>query len=103
MEFYNANSFVSSFSSYVFDVVAVPGTNLYAASASNHKIKLYDNSTFQLQAEYSGHTGTIQQIYTNPNLPSLIYSCSSDSSVRCWDIRSPNPQVKEFTRNNLFN
>lgn len=37
----------------------------------------------------AAHTGPIHKILTDPFSPTTLYSCSDDSTVKVWDVRTP--------------
>ena len=62
-----------------------------AVSLSTNTIKLYSPITGQYFGECRGHSGTIHEIsFPEPLSPQAICSCSSDGTIRTWDIRTFN-------------
>ncbi|XP_051118699.1 WD repeat-containing protein GTS1 isoform X2 [Andrographis paniculata] len=60
-----------------------------AVSLSTNAVKLYSPHTGQYLGECKGHSSTINQIsFSGPSSPHVLYSCSSDSTLRAWDSRS---------------
>lgn len=60
-----------------------------AVSLSSNTVKLYSSATSQFVGELKGHSSTINQIsFSDSSNPHVLYSCSSDSTVRVWDTRS---------------
>lgn len=60
-----------------------------AVSLSTNAVKLYSPETGQYLGECKGHSSTINQIsFAGPSAPHVLYSCSSDSTLRAWDSRS---------------
>lgn len=60
-----------------------------AVSLSTNAIKLYSPVTGQYTGECAGHSATINQAsYGGVSSPHLLYSCSSDFTIRAWDTRS---------------
>ncbi|KAF2314993.1 hypothetical protein GH714_037475 [Hevea brasiliensis] len=60
-----------------------------AVSLSTNAVKLYSPMTGQYQGEFKGHYDTINQIaFSNSSTPHVLYSCSSDGTIRAWDTRT---------------
>lgn len=60
-----------------------------AVSLSSNVVKLYSPVTGQYYGECRGHTGTINQIsFSVPSTPHVLHSCSSDGTIKSWDIRT---------------
>lgn len=60
-----------------------------AVSLSSNVVKLYSPVTGQYYGECRGHTGTINQIsFSVPSTPHVLHSCSSDGTIRSWDVRT---------------
>ncbi|KAK6154191.1 hypothetical protein DH2020_013830 [Rehmannia glutinosa] len=60
-----------------------------AVSLSTNAVKLYSPLTGQYLGECRGHSSTINQIsFAGPSAPHVLYSCSSDCTLRAWDSRS---------------
>ncbi|KAK4407018.1 WD repeat-containing protein GTS1 [Sesamum angolense] len=60
-----------------------------AVSLSTNAVKLYSPLTGQYLGECKGHSSTINEIsFSGPSSPHVLYSCSSDSTLRAWDSRS---------------
>ncbi|KAG0449982.1 hypothetical protein HPP92_027132 [Vanilla planifolia] len=74
---------------YVFQIASSPDISNMAVSLSTDTIKLYLPATGQFLGECRGHRGTIHEISLEvPSSPNLLCSCSSDSTIRMWDIRT---------------
>lgn len=59
-----------------------------AVSLSTNAVKLYSPLTGQYTGECVGHSATINQTsFGRSPSPHLLYSCSSDSTIRAWDTR----------------
>ena len=82
------NTFVSSFTSYLFDLLYIQKHNIVAASSSDQMIKLYDSSRFQLQREFSAHSGPITDLQYSTFHPDQLFSGSSDRTIKGFDLRS---------------
>ncbi|KAI3962316.1 hypothetical protein MKX01_005318 [Papaver californicum] len=66
-------------------------TTTLAVSLSTKVIKLYSPVTGQYFGECKGHSESINEIsFLDSSSPHLLHSCSSDGTVRFWDIRSFN-------------
>jgi WD40 repeat protein len=81
---------------YVFDCKRNCDASLLAASLSTMVVKVYDRSTCSYVTELSGHVGAITDIGFFDTDPAILYSSSSDRTVRMWDVRS-NREVNRFT------
>ncbi|KAK4482188.1 hypothetical protein RD792_009329 [Penstemon davidsonii] len=74
---------------YVFQIVPNNESTLMAVSLSTNAVKLYSPLTGQYLGECKGHSSTINQIsFAGPSAPQVLYSCSSDGTLRAWDSRS---------------
>lgn len=74
---------------YVFQIASSQDASTLAVSLSSNDIKLYSPETGQYFGECKGHRGTIHEIsFPIPSSPNVICSCSSDATVRAWDIRT---------------
>ena len=73
---------------YVFQTALNCNRTYLAASSSNNDIKIYDPETFSFISQLEGHTATINEIKFSCTNPSVLFSCSSDGTLRIWDIRS---------------
>ncbi|KAK9161559.1 hypothetical protein Syun_007900 [Stephania yunnanensis] len=76
---------------YVFQIDYSQENSSLAVSLSSNSIKFYSPTTGQYIGECNGHSGPINHISsTGPSSPCLLYSCSSDGTLRAWDTRSFN-------------
>lgn len=74
---------------YVFQITPKEDWTAMAVSLSNNAVKIYSPSTGQYFGECRGHTSTINDIaFADPLSPNLLHSCSSDGTLRAWDIRT---------------
>lgn len=74
---------------YVFEIVAKDDWTSMAVSLSTNAVKLYSPLSGQYFGECGGHSSTINQIsFAGLSSPHVLYSCSSDSTIRAWDTRS---------------
>ncbi|KAL9235770.1 hypothetical protein vseg_010506 [Gypsophila vaccaria] len=76
---------------YIFQLTPTEDWSAMAVSLSNNSLKLYSPETGQYLGECRGHNATINEIAFGDPLsnssPSLLYSCSSDATLRAWDCR----------------
>lgn len=73
---------------YVFQTVLNCDRSKLAASASNNIIKLFNPETFDCISQLQGHTSTINELSFSSTHPDVLFSCSSDKTVRIWDTRA---------------
>ncbi|KAL0459659.1 UNVERIFIED_CONTAM: WD repeat-containing protein GTS1 [Sesamum latifolium] len=74
---------------YVFQIVPKDDWTSMAVSLSTNAVKLYSPQTGQYLGECKGHSSTINQIsFSGQSSPHVLYSCSSDCTLRAWDSRS---------------
>lgn len=60
-----------------------------AVSLSTNAVKLYSPQTGQYLGEFKGHSSVINEIsFTGPSTSHILYSSSSDGTIRAWDTRS---------------
>lgn len=58
-------------------------------SLSTNAVKLYSPVAGQYFGEFKGHSETVNQIsFSGPSNPHILCSCSSDGTIRAWDIRT---------------
>jgi len=71
--------------------IVKPGHLLTGDNSRNiHLFKPIDNATWAVeQRPYSGHQAAVEDIQWSPTEGSVFASCSTDKSVRIWDIRAP--------------
>ncbi|XP_053358069.1 WD repeat-containing protein 89 [Clarias gariepinus] len=74
--------------SYVLDLSVSP-VDLVAVSWSSHAVRLHAKETLRVLGEYQGHTGAVFGVRFSPSSSDLLYSGSSDGTLRCWDVRRP--------------
>ncbi|CAM8909032.1 unnamed protein product [Rhodiola kirilowii] len=73
---------------YVFQIVS-KDESLMGVSLSTNVIKFYSPTTGQYFGECNGHSGTINEIsFANEVNSNLLHSCSSDGTIRIWDVRT---------------
>lgn len=86
---------------YVFQIDSNQENSTLAVSLSTNAIKCYSPLTGQYIGECKGHSGPINHIsFSDPSSPHVLHSCSSDGTIRTWDIRSFN-QVSKLNGGNL--
>ncbi|XP_042392517.1 WD repeat-containing protein GTS1-like isoform X1 [Zingiber officinale] len=74
---------------YIFQIAVNQEISNLALSLSSNAIKFYSAVTGQYVGECRGHNGTIHEIsFSVPSSPQTICSCSSDGTVRAWDVRT---------------
>jgi len=76
---------------YVFATSINNSQQVIAASGSNNIIKLYDTNTMTVKSHLVGHTDTINEIHFAKTHTDVLYSCSSDRTIRLWDTRENKP------------
>jgi WD40 repeat protein len=62
------------------------------AALSNHAIKVFSSTPTDLRhvSDFKGHADRINDVsFPQGKESSIVVSSSSDSTVRCWDCRSP--------------
>lgn len=74
--------------SYILDLSLSP-IDLIAVSCSNHAVRLHAKETLRVLGEYQGHTGAVFGVRFSPPLPNLLFTGSSDGTVRSCDVRQP--------------
>ncbi|MCI4376839.1 hypothetical protein PGIGA_G00193180 [Pangasianodon gigas] len=74
--------------SYILDLTLSP-VDLIAVSCSNHVVRLHAKETLRVLGEYQGHTGAVFGVQFSPSSPDLLFTGSSDGTLRCWDVRQP--------------
>ncbi|XP_052815464.1 WD repeat-containing protein 89-like [Mya arenaria] len=77
---------------YVLDIASQrsgnPEDRLLAATSSNFTIRLMSRNSLANYGAIKGHTEVITGICWGNTEPNLLYSCSLDKTVRCWDCRT---------------
>eukprot|EP00039_Didymoeca_costata_P012155 m.173989 g.173989 ORF g.173989 m.173989 type:complete len:371 (-) comp15398_c0_seq12:1770-2882(-) len=76
---------------YVFDTCqphTSEGAAQFAASASNHTIKIFQRDNLVLSSQLSGHKEKITGIMYAHSNPNLLLSSSEDGVVGIWDVRA---------------
>ncbi|GAQ83008.1 WD40 repeat protein [Klebsormidium nitens] len=74
---------------YVFDICTNHEQSAMAASLSTHIVKVYHPASGDFLGQFQGHTDTIHELgFPEPASPHFLVSCSSDGTVREWDLRS---------------
>ncbi|GMN38018.1 hypothetical protein TIFTF001_007271 [Ficus carica] len=74
---------------YVFQIVPKNDWTSMAVSLSTNVVKLYSTATGQFYGECRGHSDTINHIsFSGPSAQHVLYSCSSDGTIRAWDTRT---------------
>ncbi|XP_028677703.1 WD repeat-containing protein 89 [Erpetoichthys calabaricus] len=66
-----------------------PGSQAVAVACSNLSVCLYNKQTLRQTGQYLGHSGPICGVRFSQTSGNLLYSASSDGTIRCWDVRTP--------------
>ena len=77
---------------YALDWSSVKEGHLLSGDNSRniHLFKPVGNSTWAVeQRPYSGHKAAVEDIQWSPSEASVFSSCSTDKSIKVWDIRAP--------------
>lgn len=74
--------------SYILDLTLSPA-DLIAACCSDRAVRLHAKETLRVLGEYQGHTGAVFGVRFSPSSPDLLFTGSSDGTLRCWDVRQP--------------
>jgi len=67
---------------------------LVASVCSNFSISLMLRSRLTVQGQLRGHTSTVTGVTFGKTNENLVYSCSKDKSVLCWDVRTSQKTTK---------
>ncbi|PGH27403.1 hypothetical protein AJ80_00881 [Polytolypa hystricis UAMH7299] len=69
-----------------------PTGGLIATGSADRTLRIWnpDRPHFKYSTELRGHTAGIEKVLFNPIKESELASCSSDGTVRIWDVRSKN-------------
>lgn len=59
-------------------------------------IKVFDANKTQLKHTLKGHTGTVSGVCWEVDSDNVLFSSSNDKTVKMWDLREKNPNVKTF-------
>ena len=73
---------------YVLDCKLNCDETRVAMALSTRQIQIRDPQSLQLLIELEGHANTINEVHPSSISPHHIYSCSSDHTIKCWDLRS---------------
>ncbi|KAK9733660.1 hypothetical protein RND81_04G082500 [Saponaria officinalis] len=75
---------------YIFQITTKEDWSTMAVSLSSNLVKLYSPETGQYLGECKGHNSTINEIAFGDSFSDclLLYSCSSDGTIRAWDSRT---------------
>lgn len=85
---------------YILDL-AFSSSDFIAVSCSNHAVRLHAKETLRILGEYQGHTGTVFGVRFCPSSPNMLYTGSSDGTLRCWDVRQPGSSAVRVFRSDL--
>lgn len=64
-----------------------------ALALSNRSVQLRSVESLALQHEFHAHNAAIHELWTSPTTPWHVATCSSDETVKFWDVRSPLPAL----------
>ena len=73
---------------YVLDCQLNTDETRVAMALSTRQIQIRDSESLQVLTTLTGHTTTINELHPSSMIPHRIFSCSSDHTVKCWDIRT---------------
>jgi len=67
-----------------------PTGQLIATGSADRTLRIWnpERPNFRYSTELRGHTGGIEKVLFNPVRDAELASCSSDGTVRFWDVRS---------------
>ena len=67
-----------------------PTGHLIATGSADRTLRIWnpDRASVKNSTELRGHTGAIERVAWNPTKETELASCSSDGTVRFWDVRS---------------
>ncbi|XP_037550691.1 WD repeat-containing protein 89 [Nematolebias whitei] len=82
---------------YLLHGALQPGGFL-AVSCSDRTIRLQDRTTLDLLGEYRGHAGPLCGLTFAHTSSDLLYSGSTDGTVRAWDVRCPGTEAVQMFR-----
>eukprot|EP01127_Copromyxa_protea_P020641 TRINITY_DN6926_c0_g1_i1.p1 TRINITY_DN6926_c0_g1~~TRINITY_DN6926_c0_g1_i1.p1 ORF type:complete len:343 (-),score=68.99 TRINITY_DN6926_c0_g1_i1:37-1065(-) len=71
--------------------------NVLAGYTSMKAIKIFDPSKASIKESLTGHEKSITGICWQPNSDNVLFSSSLDKTVKMWDLREKNRNVKTFT------
>lgn len=74
--------------SYILDLTLSPA-DLLSVSCSGRVVQLHAKETLRFLGEYQGHTGAVFGVRFSPSSADLLFTGSSDGTLRCWDVRRP--------------
>jgi len=73
------------------------GKLLSGDCSKNIFMTTYQNSSFlQDSVPFSGHSSSVEDLQWSPTESNIFISCSSDKSVKVWDIRTKKAAAKSF-------
>ncbi|XP_023724656.1 WD repeat-containing protein 89 isoform X4 [Cryptotermes secundus] len=67
-----------------------------AVALSDQSCAIYDVTQLSKVETLCGHKGTVVNVRFSPGDESLVYSASSDGTIKLWDLRIGNQSAKEF-------
>uniref|UniRef100_A0A8C2B911 WD repeat-containing protein 89 n=1 Tax=Cyprinus carpio TaxID=7962 RepID=A0A8C2B911_CYPCA len=77
---------------------ASSGSDVLAVCCSNHSVHLHSRETLRLVGDFQGHTAPVCGVRFSHLSPHLLFTGSSDGTVRCWDVRRPGSDAAQVFR-----
>ncbi|KAJ0398235.1 hypothetical protein ATCC90586_000948 [Pythium insidiosum] len=78
---------------YVLDCQPTAQRGPLAIALSNFKVQLRNRESLAQEAEFVAHDSTINEIWASAVSPWQIATCSSDETVKFWDLRTRNASM----------
>lgn len=81
---------------YILHVDCHWKSNKLAAALSNNSIHLTSTDTLDKISTFIAHDQNISDVHFNPVDPNILFSASSDGTIRVWDIRNTQAYAQQF-------